>query len=56
MSYSDKVDSLNWSPQVRTNSGSEENTDRCTPRLATNLSLKYLSSKGDNFERLMLYF
>ena len=56
MSDSDKMESLNWIPQVRTNNDSVDNTNRYKPRLTTKLTLKYLLCKEDNFKRLMLYF
>jgi hypothetical protein len=56
MSGSEAMDSLNWIPQVKTNHDSVDNTNRYKPRLTTNLALKYLSSKEDNFKRLILYF
>jgi len=49
MSVSETMDGLNWIPQVRTNHDSVDNTNRYRPRLTTNLTLKYLSSKEDNF-------
>ena len=55
MSGSETMDSLNWIPQVK-NHDSVDNTNRYKPRLTTNLTLKYLSSKEDNFKRLILYF
>ena len=55
MSDSDKMESLNWIPQVRTNNDSVDNTNRYKPRLATKLTLKYLLCKEDNSKRLMLY-
>ena len=56
MSVSETMDGLNWIPQVRTNHDSVDNTNRYRPRLTTNLTLKYLASKEDNFKRLILYF
>ena len=56
MSGSETMDSLNWVPQVKTNHDSVDNKNRYKPRLTTNLTLKYLSSKEDNFKRLILYF
>ena len=56
MSASGLMDSLNWIPQVRTNHDSVDNANRYRPILTTNLTLKHLSSKEDNFKRLMLYF
>ena len=56
MSGSETMDSLNWIPQVKTSNDSVDNTNRYKPRLPTHLTLKYLSSKEDNFKRLILYF
>ena len=56
MSASGLMDSLNWIPQVRTNHDSVDNTNRYKPKLTTNLTLKYLSCKEDNFKRLIFYF
>ena len=46
---------LNWIPQVNSNNISIENTDRIKPRLLTILKLKYISTKEDNFKRIVLY-
>ena len=50
------MDALNWIPQMKSNDTSIQNTNRNKPRLLTTLKLKYISTKEDNFKRLMLYF
>ena len=47
---------LNWIPQITSNSISIDNTNRIKARLLTTLKLKYISTKEDNFKRMMLYF
>jgi len=47
---------LNWTPQVESNKISVRNTNRIKTRLLTTLKLKYISTKEDNFKRMMLYF
>jgi len=47
---------LNWIPQTKNNDESLQKTDKLKPKLTSNLKLKYISSKEDNFKRIMLYF
>ena len=47
---------LNWIPQVKSNNISIESTNIIKPRLLTTLELKYISTKEDNFKRMVLYF
>ena len=47
---------LNWIPQVKSNTTSSESTNRMKTRLLTKLKLKYVSTKEDKFERMVLYF
>ena len=56
MSEENKMDALDWIPQVKSNEISLESTNRIKPRLLTTLKLKYISTKEDNFKRTLLYF
>ena len=47
---------LNWIPQTSNNNESIQKTDKLKPKLTSTLKLKYISSKEDNFKRIMLYF
>ena len=53
---SEAMQVLNWIPQVKSNNISIENANRMRPRLLTHLKLRYISTKEDNFKRMMLYF
>ena len=46
---------LNWIPQVKSNNISIESTDRMKPRLLATLKLKCISTKEDDFKRMMMY-
>ena len=50
------MNALDWIPQSKSNNISMENTTRIKPTLLTILELRYISTKEDNFKRMMLYF
>ena len=50
------MDILNWIPQVNSNNISIESTDRIKPILLTILKLNCISTKEDDFKRIVLYF
>ena len=56
MREEDRMDGLNWMPQVKPNNISIESTNRIKPRLLTTSKSKYRSTKEDNCKRMLLYF
>ena len=56
MSEENKMDVLNWIPQLKSNNISIESTNRIKPRLLTALKLEYISTNENNFKRMVLYF
>ena len=47
---------LNWVPQVKLKNNSIESTNRIKPRLLTTLELISISTKEDNFKRMLIHF
>ena len=56
MSEENKMDVLDWIPQLKSNNISIESTNTIKPSLLTTLKVEYISTQEDAFKRMVLYF
>ena len=49
------MNGFSWIPQVKSNTTWIESTNRMKTRLLAKLKLKYISTKEDDFKRMVLY-